>query len=467
MEFAPAQKARRLVIFAALALIIAAIRIPFLANTLLAEEGYFAFLVAGPERSADFTASRTPSIMVGKIDGKYVFTSFQHAIIPYHIMESGLGSILRPLDVLSMSFDNRNRIVRSGFLLMFMIGAMGLLYLSAASIMGPGPWIWKAAIAALPIYVLTTPLAFGASTQTQVDGGVGVLLTGLAGWLLVSGRERPSLGYFVAGLLIGMGRTEWVVGMIGVLTALAIIGWMLRTPSHRVLATVALGLVCGLCASVLASFQEFIASFHIIGRLIGYGEILATVKIFLRFTWPLIILLCVTSILSLIYLRQLLKERPAILIALGLGAALFVGFTMSGWAADRFPRYFAPALILTTYALTVLLMTLQIPYKTVIASAGVLLLAFGFVQNYTYLSFHYVHQLSITSLPDWPYKSEMEEYRKTAELAEQNGTILIDNTSIWLYYPNVSFISEGVPLIIEILKKDPHLSDRIPERKIR
>jgi hypothetical protein len=435
-----------LAVWILLLVIIVAPRIPFLANYLLGEEGCFAFLVANPVRSS--VLATEPSAIVGNIDGKYLLVDFQHTIIPYYIMETGLGSVLRRINVLSLDFENRTRVVRAGFLLFFMIGSSGLLYLSARVLTSPGAWTWKLLVAAMPAYVLTTPLAFGASTQAQMDGGVGVLLAGLAAWLLVSAENKPNdfLGLLLAGFLLGIGRVEWALATLAVLCLVTAFGFFARTPAYRASGFVALGMIIGVGISAMLSFSEFVASFRIMGRIFSPSTVFAVAKQLLPFTTPLIILLSVAMVLSFAHRAWLLRQRPGIALSLGISAALFVGFTISGYATDGFPRYFAPALIMNAFALIALLIHAPIRWKNVGAVAGGLLLLFGLVQNFSYLDDAHRRQVSIASDPGWSYAYEMKIYRNSADLVSKSGAVVLEQPAFWLYFPTASWVSTTIPL---------------------
>jgi len=309
----------RTIVFVVLIGALAAVRIPFLANVLIGEEGGFAFLVANPRPSYAMTQERTPQSLMANIDGEPLFTNFQHAITPYYILEMGLGTLTRPLHILELDFEDRTRAVRASFLLLFMIGVAGLLYLSARTLTEPCAGIWNAVIAAIPVYVLTTPLAFGASIQPQVDGSAGVLLLGLAGWLLVSADDRPNGAYLFgfAGLLVGIGRMEWGLAVLAVIAVTAALGALFRVSTFRATVPMLIGLVVGITISIFLSLDQYISSFKTMVRFANTSDQVLVARDYVIYTAPVIILFVLGTLLSLPRLKRLLAARPGIVSRLG------------------------------------------------------------------------------------------------------------------------------------------------------
>jgi hypothetical protein len=330
--------ASRIIVFVILLAALAAVRVPFLANVLIGEEGGFAFLVANPAPSHALTENRTPQHLIGNIDGKPLFADFEHAITPYYILEMGLGTLTRSFHILELDFENRTRAVRTSFALLFMIGVAGLLYLSARTLTETCGGIWSAVITTIPIYVLSTPLALGASIQPQIDGSVGVLLLGLAGYLLVCDGPNGVYRFGFAGLLVGIGRTEWVLAFLLVIATTAALGALFRVSTLRAIVPIIVGLAVGITFSVFLSSDEYIKSFKIMVRVADISNAVPLAKGYAKreliYTAPLVLLLLLGTLLTIPRLKTLLATGLGILISLGAGGAIFLGFTLSGHPAQ-------------------------------------------------------------------------------------------------------------------------------------
>lgn len=121
------------------------------------------------------------------------------------------------------------------------------------------------------------------------------------------------------------------------------------------------------------------------GQFANTSDSVSVARDHLIFTAPVIILLVLGTLLSLPKLKHLLAARPGIVISLGTGGAIFLGFTLSGYPADGFPRFFAPVLILVTYPVISLLLEFPPTSRHVWAGVGALALVFGVMSNATYL----------------------------------------------------------------------------------
>lgn len=189
-------------------LVVAAVlllRLPFLANPMVGEEGAFAYLVASPVPSSRYTPDHRPQMLIGQIGQQPMLYPFQHAIIPYVVLETGVGTVLRAAGAASRSARVRTIAVRSAYLVLFMLGCGGLLWFASGNLLA----------AAIGGFALSTPLLVGASIQPQVDGGMGVLLIGGAGALLAWQRSTGQvLRAALAGVLVGVGRQEWAMAFL-------------------------------------------------------------------------------------------------------------------------------------------------------------------------------------------------------------------------------------------------------------
>ena len=207
----------KILLAAALLVVIAVARLPFIGNVLAGEEGDFAALVLDDVPTSVVSDTHLPRDQIGFIDGKPVLTSFHRTIMPYIILER-LGRAFAVRHALGrLPAEQLTVAARLPFAIIFLLGSAGLIALTvrAASSTSQRSAL-AAAIAPLGVtlWSLTTPLAVGASIEPQVDGSVGVLLLGTAASLLVTGDIEHRMArwrFLVAGLLAGLGKHEWAL----------------------------------------------------------------------------------------------------------------------------------------------------------------------------------------------------------------------------------------------------------------
>ena len=77
----------KILLAAALLVVIAVARLPFIGNVLAGEEGDFAALVLDDVPTSVVSDTHLPRDQIGFIDGKPVLTSFHRTIMPYIILE--------------------------------------------------------------------------------------------------------------------------------------------------------------------------------------------------------------------------------------------------------------------------------------------------------------------------------------------------------------------------------------------
>jgi hypothetical protein len=418
------------------------VRVPFLNNLLVGEEGCFSFLVANPTRSSALTPQQTPQCLIGNVGGSLEFAPFERTIIPYEIVENGIGSIIRPLHVLEINdHDTRTRAVRLGFLALFGAGVAGAVWLASRAGVLP---------AGVLVYGLTTPLAVGASIQPQIDGSVGVLLVGLAAWLLVS-SQRPA-ATFTAGLLVGLGRHEWALAFFGAAVIVLGLGVIWRSTTRKTTLPVVLGLGAGVIISLIVSYEDYLNGFTVMKRVTGTVSPLVLAMNYSWYLIPTAILLVLGAVIVLAHLDYFVSKKPGTVLVLLAGGAILAGFALSGWPGDGFPRYYAPALVLVVYALVGIVQAVDLPSRG--KQLAVVALVFGVAVNAYYLSSAAQREVSITSAPGLDLRYLREQYRETAQHAADGSILPLEHAGFWLYYPNVPFFSRdmGVPGSIAYLK---------------
>ena len=424
-----------------------AVRLPFLSNQLVGEEGDFAFLIANPTPSAHLSSDGLPNNLIGNLDGDYLLNKMQHPILPYLFLEDVVGSFVRPMDVLSQAPTTRIVIVRSAFLALFLIGAVGLAWLAAAS--SPSARLWGFFPAVLiPLYALTTPLAVGGSLQPQVDGGFGVMLNGIAAALLLPapGRGASRWRFLLAGTLVGLGRAEWTLGFGAAAAIVMLCARSAKAPRDVHVLCLALlgGLAIGLAIAVAASPADYWASFAVAERVFNLMSPWDLARRDLRYVVPVCIFLCVIAFAIAHRFASLIKEAPGPLIAAVSGSAIFAGFATSGWPGDGFPRYYAPALTLCAYCATWLYIAHAGLWPIVVRGGATLLLLAGLAWNAQYLIQAREANVSITSSPGLDLTVLNQRYAAAVELAKPDGPLPLVGAGIWLTYPHTNFFAEGM-----------------------
>src|SRR5271166_396980 len=436
-----AKRSAPLVIAIAIFVMLMASRAPFLNNVLVGEEGSHAALVLSNEPISRQTLDGFPQALVGVIDGKPVFSSFQRTIMPYLIMEKAVRALRWP----SRIADPRtlNLAARLPFFLLFLGGIAGLIVLLALAFRSTERWRFATAVG-LVTYALTTPLAVGVSIQPQVDGSVGVLLLGIAGWLLVASPADPYTvpAFTAAGLLIGMGKHEWAMAFLASGAIVLTLNLLTRTGSIRSCLALLAGIAVAIGFSLLTSLPDYILGFDLMRQFAGRESVIHVLLHQIRFLLPVVLLLGITAIALLLRLRFALAERTGVLLVIIGAMGIVVGFALSGWSGDGFPRYYAPGLVLATYCLVAIVVdgTLFIPDRLLPVCMAVLLLGISWNAHFLFQS--WAQNVSITSAPGISLSALEEQFRRDA--ANSDGgrpIILFEQASLWVYHPGVSFIS--------------------------
>jgi hypothetical protein len=446
-------KGRALAVAVAAVLLVAT-RLPFLANTLVGEEGIFAALIVSPTPSSAVTANRLPGLMVGQVEGRLAYTIFEHQIVPYLLLEDGIGALARRAGAFEHGAAYRTAVVRGAYLLPFVVGMLGLLWLAA------GPAGGRPSDAALP-------LAVGASVQPQVDGAVGGLLVGTAAFLLVATEGTRSArwartAFPLAGALIGLGRHEWAMAFAAAGLGASLLAAVLRTGR----AVLPLGFVVGIAAGVAVSFAaspaDYMASFDVMKRVYAVpSDRLALLRRQLPYTAPVLVLGVLAAGLIASSLRRAVAERPGAVILAAGGIGIAAGFAASGWGGDGFPRYHAPALVALAYAIVALLRGAAWPRLARRLAAGIF--AAGVLANAHWLYDSRARDVSITSGPGTDLAALRAQLAGSAAFARAERRIVLEHASLWLYYPDVDFIGRdmGPDGARQFLAANyPHLKDR-------
>lgn len=445
----------KIMLAVALLAVVAAVRLPFIGNILAGEESDFAVLLLNDVPLSTLSSQNLPRDQVGFIDGKPELTSFHRTAMPYIILER-LGRLFAPHDAIGRWPPEQLTIAaRLPFAIIFLLGCAGLIALTveAATNAGKRPSLGLTiAPLSATLWSLTTPLAVGASIQPQIDGSVGILLLGTAATVLAVGDIEQNPGYwrfFIAGVLAGLGKHEWALAFAAAAAGTWLFALVFSIGWRRIGVLVAvflLGLALAVALSYAIAPLDYRQGFYVMEGFYGItgGHLWAIEPDQWPFTMPVLALIVIDGLFLLIMLRPLLRAAPGLLLAYMAAGAITIGYTVSGWPADLFPRYFAPPLIICA----IVFAALWFRFKGAIApAAGWIIVAaavLGLGANGATLARYYDHKISLTSLRGTRLAEIAQEYAKDASLARETGGIVFTFGGTWLYHPGISYITAGM-----------------------
>lgn len=455
----PATPGRRIVLklalgAALLALVVAA-RLPFIGNILAGEEGYFAALVLNSVPTSVLDSRHMPREIAGFIDDKPILQTFHRTVMPYIVMET-FGRAVAARNALGRLSPARLSIAaRWPFAFMFLLGSLGLIALTveAATVAGTHR---SGAAALVPLgvtaWALTTPLAVSASIQPQVDGSVGVLLLGTAATLLVLGDIKQPAAHFrflMAGLLAGLGKHEWALALAVAALGVSImcsVDASYRRRSGAAFAMFLIGLLLAVALSYAASPSDYRAGFGVMANIFERtgGELWALQPAQWPFTVPVVALVLIDGVFIVTVLRPLIRTMPGLLLAYFAATAIAIGYGVSGWHGDNFPRYFAPPLVM----LTLVFAALWLRFSDLVSPrAGwivVALAVIGLAANYQFLAASHDSQVALGDLRGESLAQIERDYAAAAKLAHDMNGIVFTVTTTWVYHQGINFISSGL-----------------------
>ena len=361
-------------------LLMIALRVPFLHQPLIGEEGMFAMIVSGYQspaiKATDDLSSRIDQnclLVFGHIDetGDTLGRPGRN-IAPYCFLGLVVKPFIAPLNVASRDFDVKSGLIRSVFLALSSVGFLSLCFLSyLVSLRLSG---YKVLLPFLVLlYFTTTHLAIGSSIQPQLDGAFGFLLLSNATLLIYLG-SRPSTPYwsklplnFLAGFLVALCKNEWPLTLLVSVVLVYCIMFAYRAIlSYRGISEdrnqnslnllVGIGLILGCLSGMgfcyLFSPNDYLAGFGLMKNI--HGSRGSHLKIFfqtLRFNYQILTPIIVMLILGLWCIwknwKYLMNQEIGLLILYVLSFGILVGFMQSGWGGDGFPRYYLPPLLLS------------------------------------------------------------------------------------------------------------------------
>jgi hypothetical protein len=442
----------KLVLAAAFVVLIAAVRLPFITNILAGEEGDFVALVLNDVPTSALDPDHLPREISGSIDGKLILSTFHRTVMPYIILER-LGRLLAPRHALGRMPPEQLTVAgRLPFAIIFLLGSAGLIALTIQAATSAGERAC-AVVTIAPLGVtfwsLTTPLAVGASIQPQVDGSAGVLLLGTAATLLAIGdiaQYGARWRFLAAGVLAGLGKHEWAMAFAAAAALGAAMISMVATPARRTtnvaFAAFFIGLTLAVALSYAISPEDYRQGFEVMANFFSKtgGQLWALEPAQWPFTLPVVALVVVDGVFLLLVLRPALCTAPGLLLAYLGATGITIGYTISGWHGDNFPRYFAPPVVILPIVFVALWLRFKVSIAPMIGWTVIAATALGLGANSAALAESYASKVSLTELRGTPLAQLAQDVAAAANLARQTHGVVITETTTWIYHPNINYI---------------------------
>jgi hypothetical protein len=462
-----------------------ALRLPFLSQTLLGEEGTHAMLVIGGyELHFDPSSQRNAQgqdehclLIVAQLAGVDVVARPGRSLMPYCILGYGVRPLVQVFHPQNLSFDEKSVLVRSAFLAISIFGMIALTFLAYLVSLRLSTGLARWAPYLILLFATSSPLIVGATIQPQLDGAFGFAFLGTAS-LLLYGASRPNISKvmrilfaFGCGILATLCKNEWPIALmasilgllflrLGVLAVLH--GWakfrinssptMSLEEGSQVSALV-LGLFGGMAAGIALCYwlspSDYMAGFSLMHGIQDSRK--SHWKIFAKSVWfnapllkTLFILLAMGLVMALSNWRRLLSTQFSLAILWVWACAITIGFLQSGWGGDGFPRYFV-----TSFVLAASFVLSQLPaffgmwesrLRVPLFLGAIFILT---ILNITQLVFIFALKQSITVPADPQNTKEALIGASQLYLRDQYG-VVFHHSSLRYYFPGTNFISQAI-----------------------
>ena len=440
-----------LLLFALFVGLLVLTRAPFLSNVLVGEEGMHAAFVLAKGSQAPVNEQGIPQLMLGSFEGEAFLGATQHSIGPYVVLRwlSGVWPVAvgDPLP-LSDALEARSVQARLPFFLLYLLGVAGLLWRWATVCVQAPSWRWWV-FGGLLFYGLTTPLAIGGSIQPQIDASVGVALVGLAAWLLTAvwGPGLQVWTAIAAGALVGFGKQEWTLAFAAAWVVVLLLSKLWRCANAGTLGGFALGLGVGTALTYGLSPTDYLASFNLMDHFLSKSSDVNRLELLMQwrsYLAPVLLLLLLMTVAGVGRLPQLVRQSPGAVIVAGGAWAIAVGFAAAGWRGDGFPRYYAPALVASLYALQVFVLGWpDLGRRRTAALIGLALVVFGLSTNFGLIGEGLSRKESITSIPGLRLKPVTRRFERIIQGTGGDAqSVYVDHSGLWIYAPDRDFVHE-------------------------
>lgn len=440
---------QKLILCLAFTLVIA-IRLPFLSNILVGEEGLFAMIATSSE---SLTPSMPKALFLSRIDNKVEFINPMHPIAPYYLMR-GFSFFGNVRDSDSIQF--KTLVARVPFLVLFLIAALIGIGVCMRALRNRGKSIFLPILFLLSF--LCTPLMVGGSIQPQLDGSIGIFTVSLVFMTFFLGVANP-YWLVVSGFISTMGKNEWSLTFL-VALLLGYIFLRIWSASVRPKFYLAiLGVILGSAFQYVLSPEDFISGIQLIANHSTQSS--GWVSVFrsrVYFIYPTIFALLAVSIPLFMggFGRKVIEWEFGIycLILMLWGVLIFAGYFKSNWVGDGFPRYFAPAGIAIAFSTAVLAgaFTSSI-FKFVLTALIVVNTFSGFA-----LRSRFSERVSITSIPGINLVGREEQLRSFCNTQPVYEDVYLRGAESAYYCSKHNIINRdiGIDAAISLMKKYPN-----------
>ena len=461
------------------------LRIPFLNQTLIGEEGSFAMIVTGYEGPKSFSneilqADPLPQktararviddnclMLIARIDvqGDFLVRPGRN-IVPYCFLGLAVKPVAQLFKPEQASFDNKTQFIRAIFLSLSALGFVSLCilcYLVSRRLSGVSTYLPYLVL----LYVTTNHLALGSSIQPQLDGMFGYLLLSNVALLIYLG-SNPNLSIFSkfsvntgAGFLVAFCKNEWPITLLAsiggiFLLKLAFTAFVAYRKDDKFWGQLAseLPIVLGLVAGCLAGMgfcywfspDDYLGGFGLMKNI--HSSRTSHFKIFLKSLYfnrqilmPIIVVLVIGAWCVVKNWRALITNQIGLLVLYVWSCGVFIGFLQSGWGGDGFPRYYLPPLLMGGAFLISQLPALKGHLNSAYKLQGAITICvLATVFNYGKLLYAFHRDESITVPANY-----VEVKKAIIGAAEINTKdpygIMVHQASLRYYFPDINFIA--------------------------
>jgi hypothetical protein len=127
-----------------------------------------------------------------------------------------------------------------------------------------------------------------------------------------------------------------------------------------------------------------------------------------------------------------------------LGATgIAIGYAISGWTGDDFPRYFAPPLVMLPIVFVALWRRFKVRITPPIGWSVVAATVVGLCASAVFLAGSYDNKLSVAEFRGTPLATFERDIATAAALARNTHGIVLTQTTTWIYNQNINFLSSA------------------------
>lgn len=334
----------------------------FYKSPLAGEEGMFAELFVNRPEAPDF-------LIHGRIDGRNLYHWPAHPAGMYYMVE-GAGVLFSPLTNAVLWRDDAQitpvlrflfsliQFVLFGWVLLFLIYRKERLSLLSVLI---------------PVAVMISPTAIITSVNLQLDGSVGILMSGVFAMSLLyvsSSKLEKRMSWillFVGSFFLALGKQEWSMIALAALVCAGLYMAIFRSRDSvnikadtMMLAVVLAGLAAGNLFSYLLESRCYIGGLKIFWSFSEADKLLEgrfDLQKWLyvteaRLRW-ICIPLALIGVSSLLAISKIKRLKVIEIFLLFYGFILFAAYFVTSWAPEA--RYFAPSMVVLTITVVALL----------------------------------------------------------------------------------------------------------------